>query len=296
MVSFTSFAVCKYVQWWFSSLISICNFILKLDLGGVNSIWWQYSFCDLHMVTIKPNCYFWWPLVGSNDALLLFQDTHMPVADLTWVFILLISFLCCLSLCFSPEMPVKEVQHLMNEMSFLLPRENCSELEPSLSWTVLCCDMSAPSCFTIHSLSRALTFVSSQNMRIASLRCIKTISHFPVHEVKVFNPPHPGSISAFFLMNWFVFLCTAVQNTAVQSFTTHCMIFSGAAVSGSSAAGSGSATGWQEETGQARGCSSQSRVVRCWKVKGLLSLCSSLMTLSCLPSRFLLGSPGGRWF
>lgn len=68
-------------------------------------------------------------------------------------------------------------------------------------------------------------------------------------------------------MNWFVPLCTAVKNTAAQSFTTHCMIFSGAAVSGSSAASSGSATGWQEETGEARGCWSQSRVVRCWKVR-----------------------------
>lgn len=42
---------------------------------------------------------------------------------------------------------------------------------------------------------------------------------------------------------------TAIGNTAVQSFTTHCVIFSGAAVSGPSAASSGSAAGRQEEAG-----------------------------------------------
>lgn len=60
--------------------------------------------------------------------------------------------------------------------------------------------------------------------------------------------------------------CTADENTAVQSSTTHGVIFSGAAVSGQSAASSGSAAGRQEETGQTRGSSGQSRVVRCWKL------------------------------
>lgn len=46
----------------------------------------------------------------------IYTGHHLFGAQITWVFILLISFLCCCSLRLSSEMPVKEVQHCWGNM------------------------------------------------------------------------------------------------------------------------------------------------------------------------------------
>lgn len=74
----------------------------------------RYCIASDHQRAATTHCFF------SSIHIIMF------VAQLTWVYILVISLLFCCSLLFSPGMLVKEVQHVMNRTLFLQPRENCS--------------------------------------------------------------------------------------------------------------------------------------------------------------------------
>lgn len=139
--------------------------------------------------------------------------------------------------------------------------------------------------------------VFSQNIRIASLRCINAISHFPVHEVKSFSPPLPNSncVSLFFLINLFVPEGTAVKNTAVQSYHPLCDIFRCCRF------GPECCELWLSHWMTGRGWLDE-RQLRPEHSGTLLKRHKDLVPVLCsiqpilFASRFLLGSPGGRWF
>lgn len=222
-------------------------------------------------------------MTTSGQQLRIFLDTQMLVAELTWVFILLISFLCCLSLFFF--VASEGGTAFVNEWNVLHSAQRKLQLI-SHHYPEPCCAVTLM--FYDSFIFRALTFVFSQNMRIASLRCIKTISHFPVHEVKVLNPPFHEFICAsvhccskycrpeFYHPLHDIFRCCHFGLECCELWLGHWM------------------TG-RDWSGKRLFKPEQSGTLL-KSHKGLQSLCSAQMTLSCLPSRFLVGSPGGRWF